>query len=363
MTEQELPLDSTPAEAAADAAAPAEPARPETVAETVARTLQELNAESGDDQEDGLREPPAPDETVEVSEADDEPEEDLDETGEAEEAPELAALEPMNHWPAEFKNDFASMEPEAQHFMMRRYKEMEADYTKKTQGVAALRKRSEALDEILAPHRDTFARAGMDDVAAVRQLMAANEYLQKDPQNAIAWLANQYGVDIGAVGNDAALEDEYADPQVKALQQQVAQLTGFIQNQQTQQQQSVQQSTQSLIDQFANETDANGNPAHPHFEKVRSVMGTFISNGNAPDLKTAYEMAVYADPELRKAEMDSYALKKSQDTVKTDAVKKAKKAQRSKVRGSAAPAQQALPAGMSVRDTIMASIRQLENGR
>jgi hypothetical protein len=203
----------------------------------------------------------------------------------------------------------------------------------------------------------------MDDVAAVRQLMAANEFLQKDPQNAIAWLANQYGVDIGAVGNDAALEDEYADPQVKALQQQVAQLTGFIQNQQTQQQQSVQQSTQSLIDQFAAETDANGNPAYPHFEKVRSVMGTFISNGNAPDLKSAYEMAVYADPELRKAEMDNYALKKSQDTVKTDAVKKAKKAQRSKVRGSAAPAQQALPAGMSVRDTIMASIRQLENGR
>ena len=78
MTEQEIPLDSTPAEAAADAAAPAEPARPETVAETVARTLQELNAEPGDDQEDGLREPPAPDETVEVSEADDEPEEDLD---------------------------------------------------------------------------------------------------------------------------------------------------------------------------------------------------------------------------------------------------------------------------------------------
>ena len=123
MTEQELPLDSTPAEAAADAAAPAEPARPETVAETVARTLQELNADAGDDQEDGLREPPAPDETVEVSEADDEPEEDLDETDEAEEAPELEALEPMNHWPAEFKDDFASMEE----VVFRRYKRLQEE--------------------------------------------------------------------------------------------------------------------------------------------------------------------------------------------------------------------------------------------
>jgi hypothetical protein len=52
----------------------------------------------------------------------------------------------------------------------------------------------------------------------------------------------------------------------KQLQQQVAQLTGFIQNQQTQQQSYEQASTQSFIDQFAAETDASGNPAHPHFE-------------------------------------------------------------------------------------------------
>jgi hypothetical protein len=58
-------------------------------------------------------------------------------------------------------------------------------------------------------------------------------------------------VDIGAIGNDPALEDEFADPQVKQLQQQVAQLTGFIQNQQTQQQSYEQASTQSFIDQFA----------------------------------------------------------------------------------------------------------------
>ena len=359
MTEQELPLDSTQAEVAADAAATVEPAKSESVAQTLARTLQELDPEA-EAEEDTLPEAPPmddePEEEQAPAEAEDEPEEDA-------EPEEPQAIEAPQHWPQDFREEFEAMPPEAQQLFMSRYRQMEGDYTKKTQGVAAFKKRADAFEELLAPHRQTFARAGMDDVAAVRQLLAANAYLQKDPQNAIAWLANQYGVDVGAIGNDPAPEDEYADPQVKALQQQVNQLTGFIQNQQTQQQQSVQQSTQSMIDQFAAQTDDNGNPAHPHFEQVRSVMGTLINAGNAPDLKTAYEMAVYADPNLRQQEMQRFAAKQSQSEVKKEAVKKAKKAQRSTVRGSAAPAQPTLPAKMSVRDTIEASIRQLESNR
>ena len=102
---------------------------------------------------------------------------------------------------------------------------------------------------------------------------------------------------------------------------------------------------------------------YQHFEQVRSGMGTLINAGNAPDLKTAYEMAVYADPNLRQQEMQRFAAKQSQSEVKKEAVKKAKKAQRSTVRGSAAPAQPTLPAKLSVRDTIEASIRQLESNR
>jgi hypothetical protein len=42
-------------------------------------------------------------------------------------------------------------------------------------------------------------------------------------------------------------------------------------------------------------------------------------------------------------------------------VKKAKKAQRSTVRGNATPSEKALPTGLSVRETIMQSIKQIEN--
>ncbi len=362
-----MQLDSTPEVEATTPAA--EPARPETVAETLAKTLQSFEGEADEAQpaEEADTLPEAPETDEQPDEQPDEPDAEVDEADEAEaeedEPAELEALAAPNHWPKDFAGKFEALEPAAQHMFMERYKDLEGDYTKKTQAVAQYRKRQEAFDEIMQPHKADFERAGMDEVAAVRQLLAAHDYLRKDPQNAINWLANQYGVDVGAVGNDPALEDEYADPQVKQLQQQVAQLTGFIQNQQTQQQSQVQASTQSLIDQFAAETDANGNPKHPHFERVRGVMGTLISSENAKDLNSAYEMAVYADPELRQEQVKAMAAAQSQDEVKTEAVKKAKKAARSKVRGSATPAAPALPANASIRDTINASIRQLENGR
>ena len=360
-----MQLDSTPEVEATTPAA--EPARPETVAETLAKTLQsfegEAEAEAPDAEADTLPEPP--EQQPEADEAEDEPDEAADDEAEDEpaEAAELEALPAPNHWPKDFAAKFEALDAPAQHMFMERYKDLEGDYTKKTQAISKYKKRQDAFDEIMQPFKGDFERAGMDDVGAVRQLLAAHDYLRKDPQNAIAWLANQYGVDTSAIGNDPALEDEFADPQVKQLQQQVAQLTGFIQNQQTQQQSHEQASTQSFIDQFAAETDASGNPAHPHFETVRSVMGSLISSGNATDLKSAYEAAVYANPELRQEELKRVAAKQSQAKVKTEAVQKAKKAQRSKVRGSATPAAQALPANASIRDTINASIRQLENGR
>ena len=361
MTQTETQLDSTDAGVEANASIPAaQPARPETVAETLAKTLESFEGEAEETAEEAepLPEAPEPDE-----QAEDEPEEAEEDEAVEEDTAEPEALAAPNHWPKEFAAKFEALEPAAQHMFMERYKDLEGDYTRKTQDVAKFKKRNEAFTEMFAPFKGDFERAGMDEVAAVRQLLAAHDYLRKDPQNAINWLANQYGVDIGAVGNDPALEDEFADPEVKALKQQVAQLTGFIQNQQTQQQSQVEASTQSLIDQFASETDANGNLKHPHFEKVRGVMGTLISAQNAKDLNTAYEMAVYADPELRQEQVKAMAAAQSQDSVKTEAVKKAKKAARSKVRGSATPAAPALPANASIRDTINASIRQLENGR
>ena len=286
-----------------------------------------------------------------------------------EQAPALEALTAPKHWPKEEQEIFNAWDANVQHQVMDRYKAMEGDYTKKTQALSKYKKRNEALDEIYGPFRDDFQRAGMDEVAATRQLLAAHKYLREDPQQAIKWLAQSYGVDLKAVNDDTAIEDEYADPQMKAMQQQIAQLQGTIQNQQQQAQNMQKQEVQTLIDNFQTAKDEDGNLKHPHFEAVQNQMAALVGSGQAKDIAEAYDMAVFANPTTRAKvleeqakQKEEQAKKETQQEVKAEAVQKAKKQQRVNVKGSGTPSNSAVPSGMTLGETIKYSMKQLQKG-
>jgi len=310
--------------------------------------------------EDTLPEPPA-EKMEEVVKEEEQPEQ-TEESVEEEQAPELEAISAPKHWPKEEQEIFNAWDANVQHQVMDRYKAMEGDYTKKTQALAKYKKRNESLDEIYGPFRDDFQRAGMDEVAATRQLLAAHKYLREDPQQALKWLAQSYGVDLKAVNDDTAIEDEYADPQMKAMQQQIAQLQGTITNQQQQAQNMQKQEVQAMIDNFQTAKDADGNLKHPHFDVVQNQMSGLISSGVAKDIASAYEMAVYANPETRAKVLEEQVKKETKQEVKAEAVQKAKKQQRVNVKGSGTPSNSGIPSGMSLNETIKFSMKQLNKG-
>ena len=82
---------------------------------------------------------------------------------------EVQGIEAPAHWSNDFKDSFNALPTDAQEVFLQRYKDMEGDYTRKTQEVADIRRRASALDEVMVPFRDEFARAGLDDIGAVRQ--------------------------------------------------------------------------------------------------------------------------------------------------------------------------------------------------
>ena len=312
--------------------------------------------------EDKLPEPPAePMQEVQPEQEAEETEEAAEEEQVEEKATALEALTAPKHWPKKEQEVFNTWDASVQHQVMERYKAMEGDYTKKTQEIAKFRKRNEALDEIYGPFRDDFQRAGMDDVAATRQLLAAHKYLREDPQQAIKWLAKSYGVDLTAVNDDTAT-DEYADPQMKAMQQQIAQLQGTINNQQLQAQNMQKQEVQTIIDNFRTAKDVDGHLKHPHFETVQDQMSGLISSGVAKDIASAYEMAVYANPETRSKVLEEQVKKTTKQEVKAEAVQKAKKQQRVNVKGSGTPSNSGVPSGMTLNETIKFSMKQLQKG-
>jgi hypothetical protein len=106
----------------------------------------------------------------------------------------------------------------------------------------------------------------------------------------IAEMAADAGVDLSKIAQG---EVPQVDPTVAQLQEQVRQLTGWIQGQHQSAQTAEQQSINSAIDTFA------ADPAHEHFETLRPIMARLLQAGQASDLKDAYEQASYLHPDVR----------------------------------------------------------------
>ena len=274
---------------------------------------------------------------------------------------EVQGIDAPAHWSNDFKDSFNALPSDAQEVFLQRYKDMEGDYTRKTQEVADIRRRASALDEVMVPFRDEFARAGLDDIGAVRQLLGAHKFLRESPQQAIAWLAQNYGINTEALAASEQAEDDFADPQVKQLRDQVSQLQGYLQTQAQQQQNAAVADTQQQITNFASVTKDDGSLAHPHFDAVRTTMGGLIQSGVAKDMDAAYEMAVYANSELRGSMIEQQAEKVTAKQKQAENVRKAKRAQQANVKGSGVPAKEALPGGSSVRDALLHTMKELQS--
>lgn len=202
---------------------------------------------------------------------------------EAKETPQ-ESIRPPASWSAAAKSKFAALDPDVQKEVLRREQEVDKGFRERAEQL----KRYEPLEQVIAPHRQKWAVAGVDEATAIKQLLAASEWLERDPAQAIAYLAKQYGL-----GSAQPTEGQVQAPQPAGNSQQESALLQRI----AQLEQSVQQATQaplvSQIEAFKND------PANLYFENVRDDMAVLLSSGKANDLKEAYEMACWMRPDIR----------------------------------------------------------------
>jgi hypothetical protein len=119
---------------------------------------------------------------------------------------------------------------------------------------------------------------------------------------------------------------------------------------QTQEQQREQQALNSQLAEFA------ADPNHSHFEAVRGYMGALIQAGHAPDLKSAYEQAVWANPATRAS-----VLAQQQAAQRAEADQKAKAAKKAaSVNVRAKPSLPSSEPIGTMEDTIRATLRRLQ---
>lgn len=313
-------------------------------------------------------------------------------------APVVSTTEPPANWSAEDKAKFKGLPADGQEFLLRRHSAMEADYTRKTQDIAAFRKDFEPVKQMFDPHKDDLARAGYTPATLVQAWYNVERELQAGRGVGIVKsLVDGYKLDrqevakaLGLVAPSAAPGVEQPPaatpetpvaaipPELQARLSQHEQFISQIQRERQEQAAATQREQESrvmsTIDQFRGAKDASGNLSHPHFAEVEDHMTRLIiaartSGSPVPALDELYDQAVWANPSTRAKALEATqaATQAQQAAAEAERTKEARaKAERARRAGSSvtgSPGQSATqaPRGAdSIRAALLAAAEEHE---
>jgi len=275
---------------------------------------------------------PEPQAETDADEAADDPE--GDEEGAPEEEP-ASLIQPPDHWSASHKESFSRLDAEGREFFMDRHGAMEADNTRKSQELSGINRAFE-------PFRTEMDLAGLNMEQGVTRLLAAHKLLQESPEEGIKYLADQYGVDIGARNPDSphpgegeGVDDEFLDdmpedPRIAGLEKEVLELKRAGMQENERRAADARAVNAQRIAYFRDGQDEKGVLFHPHYEAVKGKMNDLaISYGtqgrNDFTLESLYEEAVWMVPGVRE-QLNSAPAGPDEEEVRRAKVKRAKSA-------------------------------------
>lgn len=223
--------------------------------------------------------------------------------------PEPEAVEIPGSLSAEHQTALKALPEDARKAAVDFYKSVQSDTDRRNQEVIDKTRFADEIEQIAGPYRSQLAAQGMTVSQGIAQLVQLNEMFKRDPAgylNMVAQNVRQARPDVDLSSIISPQEDlEDIDPRVAQLTQTVNTLANsFNQFQQTAQQSEVTQ-VSNTIQEFADAKNAEGQPAHPHFNEVRVRMGALMETGAAKDMEDAYQQAMRSDPAQFEAQVEA----------------------------------------------------------
>ncbi len=186
----------------------------------------------------------------------------------------LPELTPNDLWPAEFKEKFPTLPRDAQQFLIDTHRNMQTGLNQKFTEVADQRKNIEAIEQAYQP-LEQFARVnGMQTSQIAIQAAQHIQNILHDPIPGTKAFLKSMGVDV----NQLIENEEYVDPQLQAVNQELHQLKQQRQYEQQQQQQQGIAQAQQVLNAFINEVNEHGHLKHQRYEELRPVMHMYYQN-------------------------------------------------------------------------------------
>lgn len=259
------------------------------------------------------------------------------------EVPAEPVLKAPSSWKPDAQAAFNDLPPNVKQEVLRR----ESDYHKGIENYKTHAHAAQSYEKVVQPYMDTIKRMGVDAPTAIAGLLQADHTLRySDPATKaqyFAQLAQQYGVDLQAVANPPQV-----DPQLSALQQQIAAQNREMQMWKAQQEQQQATVAQTEIQKF--ESD----PANVHFESVKQDMAVLLRTGVATDLRDAYDKAVWQRGDIRQSLIEHQRAEAQKQALEQAQHAKAKAASVG-VKGSS-PVAGIQPVKGSLRDQLVAAM-------
>ncbi|WP_192248482.1 hypothetical protein [Mesorhizobium caraganae] len=189
---------------------------------------------------------------------------------------------------------------------------------------AAVAKREEEIDRgfaklkdykaIESQHAPTAQQYGVPLPEFINRLAAADKYLQREPENAIKWLAQTYGVDLAKFAGQPAQPGQQQpapDAALQPLLQKISSLEQIIHGDKAAQ-------VNNQVERFFSD------PANKYSENVADQMVVLINEakraGQPVDLASIYETACFMNPEVRAA-----LIKEQTGKLQSEQIEKARK--------------------------------------
>lgn len=212
-------------------------------------------------------------------------------------------------WTAEKRQAFATLPKDIQQYVVEREKESQRLISQKSEEYDRTIRHTKEVVSALEPYRQNFARRGISEGQAIQHLLQANDFLERNPEEAIRKLAELNGIDLG----ELAQQSDSVDPQIQHLKRELDELKGVYTQQQQQSEQQYLQQLDSYVQSFEAATDEEGNKrfpfvSDPAFESLMATEVTRLKQVNPHTplnhlLTTAYENTVWLHPELREQEI------------------------------------------------------------
>lgn len=241
------------------------------------------------------------------------------------------AFEVPKTWPKAVQDRIASIkDPEDAKFVIEQYEFMKGEHERNKTLYTPARQLHESLESVLAPTRQQRQLNRLDDASYLKGLVAADEYLQKSPVEAIDWIAKQYGVDLNKFNeyqNPAQIDPQFAEirRELQEAKQQIASLTQGTKE-------SAEKSIMDQLSSFADEVNAEGQKVRPYFDDVAEEMKVVLAmqryNGDVFDLNAAYNKAIRMNEQvwLKIQEAQAESSKKEREAARLKEIEDAKRA-------------------------------------